>query len=61
MIHKITNTKWMGDVYFEDVDKTVSSQDECYLIDVFYFYYFSTLDAAKEKAKKLGISCEMKE
>jgi hypothetical protein len=59
MIHKITNTKALHDIYFEDIDDVVSSKKECYLINPWVFFYFSTLKAAKVKAKKLGISEEV--
>lgn len=59
MIQHITNTKRLHDVYFEDIDALVSSKEECYLVNAFRFYYFSTPDAAKEKARKLGASEEI--
>jgi len=57
MIEKISNTKTydLDGVYFEDIDEKVSSKDVCYLITAFKFYYFSTLEAAEEKATSLGI------
>ena len=56
MIHKVTNTTALHDVYFEDIDDVVSSKDKAYLINPFLYFYFSTLKAAKEKAEKLGVS-----
>ncbi|MFT7565862.1 MAG: hypothetical protein ACI846_000148 [Pseudoalteromonas distincta] len=56
MIHKINNTKELNDTYFEDIDALVSSQDEAYLINTFYFFYYSTLESAKKKARSIGIS-----
>jgi len=59
MIHTVKNTKGLHDVYFEDIDEFVSSKNECYMINIFLLFYFSTLEAAKVKAKKLGISEEV--
>lgn len=56
MIHEITNTENLKDVYFEDKDDVVSSQEKCYLINAWYFFYFSTIESAQEKARKMGIS-----
>lgn len=59
MINHITVSSELKDVYFEDIDAPVSSKKECYEILAFYYYYFSTLEAAKQKAKELGISDEL--
>lgn len=59
MIHKITDTTGLTDVYFEDIDATVGTKSECYMINRWYFYYFSTIEAAQEKATKLGISTSL--
>jgi hypothetical protein len=56
MIHEITNTKNLRDVYFEDKNDVVSSQEKCYLINAWYFFYFSTIESAQKKAKEMGIS-----
>jgi hypothetical protein len=56
MIQKITKTASLKDVYFEDIDGFVASKDVAYLVQSFYFFYFSTPEAAQEKAKKLGLS-----
>lgn len=59
MIHKITNTKALHDIYFEDINDVVSSKNTAYLINTFLFFYFSSPSAAKERAKQLGISQEI--
>lgn len=59
MIHKVTNTKHLHDVYFEDINEVVSCKEEAYLVQVWYYYFFSTLEAAQEKARELGISEEL--
>lgn len=59
MIHHITDTKSLRDVCLEDSDDMAGSVSECYMINVWYFYYFATLEAAQEKARKLGISEEV--
>lgn len=56
MIKKITDTSGLYDVYFEDVDEIVGGVKECYLICTFYYYYFSTLDAAIKFAEKKNYS-----
>jgi len=59
MIHHVTDTSELKDVYFEDIDATVGSKKEAYMINVWYFYYFSTLEAAEAKAERLGIGKEL--
>lgn len=61
MIHKVTDTSELKDVYFEDIDALVGSQDEAFLVYTFYFYYYSTLEAAQEKCRSLGVSEELAE
>ncbi|MFY0656171.1 MAG: hypothetical protein JXR12_05295 [Neptunomonas phycophila] len=56
MIHEITDTSSLDDVYFEDKDDVVASQDVAYLICPFKFYYYSTKEAARTKAQSMGIS-----
>lgn len=56
MICKITNTTELHDTYYEDIDATVNTKKQCYLINCFYYRYFSTLKAAREFARKRGMS-----
>lgn len=63
MIQKInkTNAAFLKGVYFEDINALVSSKDEAYLVRSFYFFYFSTLEAAKEKSTSLNLSTDVYE
>lgn len=61
MIHKVVDTSGLEGVYFDDTDELVGTREECYLVQAWYFHYFSTLESAKEKAQKLGLSQEVKE
>ena len=60
MIYVIDDTSDLKDVYLEDIDGFVGSTPECYLVQAWYFYYFSTLNAAKTKARSLGVSDEVR-
>lgn len=55
MIEKITNTKNLRDVYFEDIDATVDTKKECYLVESFLLLYFSTLKSAESYAARRGL------
>lgn len=52
MIRHIEDTNSIEGVYFEDIDALVSSKSEAWLIVKFYYYYFSTKEAAEKFLSK---------
>ena len=50
---KQTQAEHLKGVYFEDIDALVSTQSEAWLVNAFYFKYFSTWEAAEAFNRKL--------
>ena len=53
MIKKVKDTSPLTAVYFEDIDATVSSRENAWVVNAFKIYYFSTWSAAANKFPQL--------
>lgn len=55
MIRKVKDTSadFLKGVYFEDINELVSNKPEAFLVQSFYFFYYSTAEAAKTKARSI--------